>query len=96
MVERWLWSSSCIAISAFGWVWMLLGVVSIMRNRSIGKIFLTLSLIGNILLWVVMNGLLYVGIFPRVFVVVEPFISLRLVPIGVYAEVPWADFILHI
>jgi hypothetical protein len=60
------------------------------------KLFLTLSLIGNILLWVVMDGLLYVGIFARVFVVVESSISLRSVPIGVYAEVPWADFIPHI
>jgi hypothetical protein len=71
-VERWAWRISCIAISAFDWVWMSLGVVSIMRNRSIGKLtFLTLSLIDNILLWVVTNGLLYVGMFARVFVVVE-------------------------
>jgi hypothetical protein len=34
-------------------------------------------------------------IFARIFLVVESFISLRHVPIGVYAAVPWANYIPH-
>ena len=35
-------------------------------------------------------------IFSRVYLVVESFISLRHLPIGVFAAVPWVQVILHI
>jgi hypothetical protein len=42
----------------------------------------------------VLGGLVYV--FARIFLVIEFFISLRHVPIGLYAAVPWSNFIPHI
>lgn len=42
----------------------------------------------------VMIGCLY--IFSRVFIIVESFISLRHVPVGVYEEVGWSKYIPHL
>ena len=37
-----------------------------------------------------------VTVVARIFLVVESFVSLRHVPIGVYASVPWSDWLPHI
>jgi hypothetical protein len=98
-VERWLWrSSACTLLIPVAWAWVSCRVVlRMMRryDRSYGS-----SGIGSRLGW--SSAILYVTLvfvvvaFARLFILFESFISLRSVPIGVYAAVPWANFIPHI
>ncbi|KAL8712480.1 MAG: hypothetical protein Q9220_003328 [cf. Caloplaca sp. 1 TL-2023] len=60
------------------------------NRASIGKIIYIYALYGVTALF----GLLYV--FARVFIIVESFISLRHVPIGVYSDVGWSKYIPHL
>lgn len=44
----------------------------------------------------VLLGLLALGyVFARLYIVLESFLSVRHLPIGVYAAVPWANYIPH-
>lgn len=56
--------------------------------------FITFSFFISLLFLVILGSLLYT--FARIFLVVESFISLRHVPIGVYAAVPWVQNIPHV
>jgi hypothetical protein len=61
---------------------------------------LVIPLLGLIsVLYLLLNILVSIGlpiyVFARVFLVIESFISLRHVPIGVYAAVPWSNYIPH-
>ncbi len=97
LLECWLWRSSCIAVLAAGWVWVIFEVALVVEDR-----FRFLPLFGRLCHFLRFGALtllvvtLTAGVFGRVFIVVESFVSLRSVPIGVYATVPWANYIPHI
>ena len=62
--------------------------------------YLVIPLMGLIyMLYLLQAILLSIGlpayVFARIFLVIESFVSLRHVPIGVYAAVPWANYIPH-
>ena len=60
-----------------------------------GVFFLILAFLGIILaISIIAGALLFV--FARIFIVVESFISLRHVPLGVYVHVGWAKYIPHL
>ena len=61
----------------------------IIRKRTIKSILLTIS-------WIFLTPLLILYALSRIYIVVESFISLRHVPIGVYAAIPWVQDIPHI
>lgn len=100
--EHLLWKFTCIELAGYlfaaAFVWMLLvEVFSFTEIASHGQIIVrsTLSILPLLLaLALVLNFPLYV--VSRVYIVVESFISLRHVPIGVYAAVPWSNYIPHI
>ena len=58
-------------------------------------LFLILALFGIALAIAIVAGALLL-VFARVFIVVESFISLRHVPLGVYIYVRWAKYIPHL
>ena len=81
--ERLLWRMSGISTAvSFLTHWPL---IMISPDITCGLIFMLLR-------W----GLIAFFIFCRIFLVVEAFISLRRVPVGVYASVPWIQAIPHI
>ena len=96
-VEQWFWRGSCISLAASGFILALL--------FSVGSVVMEFCF-QNLQRWaetcigyLLLAGLGILGIcfiVARLFIGVEAFISLRAVPIGVYAAVPWAAYIPHI
>ncbi len=86
VVERLLWKSSCITLMLF----VLLCRYALTPTPSALNIVSCLT--GSALTIVIFTACA----FARVFIVVESFISLRSVPIGVYATIPWANYVPHI
>jgi hypothetical protein len=105
-IERLLWKSSCImtlsgslvAPGYVAWGWYMfetsifegtLGAFQIWRSLDSEDFILeTMAVIA-----ILASPFLLAA---RIFLVVESFISLRDVPTGVYATVPWAQYIPHI
>jgi hypothetical protein len=107
-IERLLWKSSCImtlsgSLVAPGyviWGWLIsqrgsifkgtLAVFRLWRSFDLRAFFIveTMAVIA-----ILASPFLLAA---RIFLVVESFISLRDVPTGVYATVPWAQYIPHI
>ncbi|KAJ9615135.1 hypothetical protein H2200_001209 [Cladophialophora chaetospira] len=97
--EMWLWRSSALllagttpalvgmAIPALGY--MIIAAVS----SSMGKF---LRFWFYVLACLVGPALVAAYFFARCFLVIESFISLRSVPIGVYSAVPWSSYLPHI
>lgn len=100
-VESLLWKFSSFIIIGLAPVLFLLLLLSLAFEEyptdwlfsSVIKWFTILSFI-SLLSLVFLGSLLYT--FARIFLVVESFISLRHVPIGVYAAVPWVQNIPHV
>lgn len=83
--ERWLWRVASMNVAAFGWGYLLLALFSTqLRHES------------QWLILIVFFVFVLLCVASRIFIVVESFISLRTVPIGVYAAIPWAQYIPHI
>ncbi|KAF8865240.1 hypothetical protein BDZ45DRAFT_612349 [Acephala macrosclerotiorum] len=87
-VEAFLWTASCLDLIGMAGVVALLWF-AITRGDD-GWIHSS-GVYGWVLL--VVNVIIY--IFSRVFIVVEAFLSLRRVPVGVYAVIPWSNLIPH-
>ena len=94
--EMWMWRWSgllllctvptIIIISAMG------GIHSIFQKRNWEVCDRLLTIIAALIMMALCAGCL----FSRAFIVVEAFISLRAVPISVYAVLPWSNYIPHI
>ncbi|CZR55444.1 uncharacterized protein PAC_05332 [Phialocephala subalpina] len=87
-VEAVLWKVSCLDLIG------MTGVVSLLWfaiTRDDDGWIDSSGVYGWVLL--VLNVTIYV--FSRVFIVVEAFLSLRRVPVGVYAVIPWSNLIPH-
>lgn len=98
-VEQIMWRVACIIIAggipgscmAFGIIINILMAVGycISRKDSIEKL---IDKVG--VWWLVLLGPLYFG--ARLFVIVESFISIRRLPLGVFVTVHWANYIPHL
>jgi hypothetical protein len=73
------------------------------RERGVDILCFLLSLLALIVLAAlllaagcIIIGALILYIFARIFVIIESFISIRHVPIGVYADPSWARYIPHL
>ena len=99
--EHLLWKIACIDIMGTIPVGALYGLIDrssirliYMRNDDENRrIFTTLS---DYLAWAFYGPLSILYALSRLYIVVESFISLRHVPIGVYAAVPWVQDIPHV
>ena len=99
--EHLLWKIACIDIMAT----VPVGVISILgltpltdlpESRGSAR---KINLMWNsyiVLYWPIFYLLSVLYAFSRIYIVVEAFISLRHVPIGVYAAVPWVQAIPHV
>jgi hypothetical protein len=95
MLEGWIWRFSCIALVSFPLPLVLnrcfvtcSWLIDRGRLAKYGVRFLAITTLST--------NLLMCCAFARILIVVESFISLRSVPIGVYATVPWAKYIPHL
>jgi hypothetical protein len=88
--ERWLWRASSIAVAAFGWFLSIFLFLIIDENIGMDE-----DTAGVVLILVIFVVTLLCAA-ARVFIVVESFLSLRAVPIGVYATLAWTNYIPHI
>jgi hypothetical protein len=87
LLERIIWRISCIIIaSSAPGVFLTAIAVDRMDGRYIIKIFIALTL------WLIAG--LYSG--ARVFIIIESFISIRKLPLGVYVTVDWSKYIPHL
>jgi len=87
-VEEVLWKVSCLdLIGMAGLVALLWFAIAEDDDAWLDSS----NVSGRVLL--VVNATMY--IFSRVFIVVEAFLSLRRVPVGVYAVIPWSNLIPH-
>jgi hypothetical protein len=89
--ESLLWKIACIGITADGallavWARWLRPWVGLTRNRSVYT---------WVILAILWTMFLFYGVC-RIYIVVESFVSLRWVPVGVYATVPWVQSIPHL
>ena len=98
--EHLLWKIACIVIMATVPVGMLCVLVldALTHERSHPSVRETDIMV---LLWVILTGTFFFALsvpyaLSRIYIVVESFISLRHVPIGVYAAVPWVQAIPHV
>lgn len=99
LAERWLWRGSCILLAS------TVLIMSLTRRISRGILgmlprdtFITefLYVCSWTLIGFVLTDILALFMVARLYIVVESFISLRSVPIGVYASIPWANAIPHL
>lgn len=90
LAESILWKTTCLIIITLPFTWILTLIVKSFADvwlRGDRAIYFTLSLFCTALI---------LSTAGRIFLVLESFISLRHVPIGVYAAVPWVQNIPHI
>ena len=73
----------------------LFGNVIKLERILLGALFILIAIAGFVALALTATGIL-LYVFARVFLVVESFISLRHVPIGVYVQFGWSKYIPHI
>ena len=99
--EHLLWKIACIDIMAT----VPIGVLCILRLGSLidpfkpGRSYRKDEFMWNLytlLYWAIFYLLLVPYVLSRIYIVVESFIGLRHVPIGVYAAVPWVQAIPHV
>ena len=93
-VEQVLWKCCCIitlcgCLVVYGWIRFPHGVT--LPDR-VGKLRLPLQW----LLYVLALAVSFVVLAARIAIVIESFISIRKVPSGVYATVPWVEHIPHL
>ncbi|KAH7375665.1 hypothetical protein B0T11DRAFT_270732 [Plectosphaerella cucumerina] len=101
--EMLLWKvSACTMVSPLGLGFALFSVVVIFRLLEKWELdelldipavvddIIATALQGFVALFILLFG------FARVFIVVESFLSLRMVPVGVYEGITWADYIPHL
>lgn len=103
-IERLLWRIACIDIIAGTVTVLALFSISIYIHehnwKSLGNAILTRE--PGIMPWiyrlVIFVGVLNIPLFvlSRLFIIVETFVSLRRVPLGVYATANWAEYIPHL
>ena len=97
--ERWLWRSSALLLAGTTPVLVGLAIPAVAYlfidavSSTMGK-FLRFWFYALASLLVPATIVAY--FFARVFLVVESFVSLRSVPIGVYSAVPWSSYLPHI
>ena len=96
--ERWLWRVASLNVTAFGWFfvicWLLSHSFDSIENGMVCDILPEATFLWPLFIMLCLAILFCAA--SRVFIVVESFISLRTVPIGVYAAIPWAQYIPHI
>lgn len=91
--ERWMWRGSSIVVAAFGWFVAVVVILFSMWDEFQPVWRGGIVVLGIVSIFVC--GLLLCAA-SRIFIVVESFISLRTVPVGVYVAIPWANYIPHI
>jgi hypothetical protein len=83
----------------------ILGVPSVHDFINITTILLALAffllscaffLIYGVIIWAVFLSFVLVYLPSRIFIIIESFISLRRVPVGVYADLSWTKYIPHL
>lgn len=93
--EMWLWRFSALFLAGMTPVFVI-----VVLPMVFGWFLNTDSSWSGRALWAVFAILYFCAlleyVFARIFLVVESFISLRSVPIGVYASMPWSNYIPHI
>lgn len=109
--EMWMWRASCITLAGVVPVMLILalgGLVPVLVYDVLGECFPLLKnpevenwlwmiwAAGAVAISLIAGTYALAYVFARVFLVVEAFISLRAVPIGVYAAIPWSDYFPHI
>jgi hypothetical protein len=84
LLEGLMWKISCLLIaSGFPVALMIWGILHVMRMRSEGVLW-CLALLGVI-----------IYLSARLYIIVESFLSLRHVPVGVYVSLEWVDLFPH-
>ncbi|KAM0794505.1 hypothetical protein BDR22DRAFT_689841 [Usnea florida] len=63
--------------------------IGLFKNKIIGTIV-------DLIIWILLVSMIIFYLLSRIYIVVESFVSLRHVPIGVYAAIPWVQDIVHI
>ena len=94
--EQLLWKIACFDIIAFVPSGLLYVIGAICLAINMDKLGLRLLVRDKIWLWTFVIFLLIPYTLARMYIVVEAFISLHHVPIGVYAAVPWVQPIPHV
>lgn len=94
--ERWLWRVGSADVASFGWFM----VVALSSADTLAGKFPDSNALSLLSFYIVLFIVFFISLSlcaaSRIFIVVESFISLRTVPIGVYAAIPWANCIPHI
>jgi hypothetical protein len=95
-VEQMMWRISGLIIAFYPLVvWAAMSLSDLIEKHNIDWDTLNICGIGGwILLAFFALGILYIG--GRLFIVVEAFISIRKLPLGVYVTVDWAKYIPHL
>lgn len=108
--EKWWWRGSCIAIAGaiplYTMLWMMSGFLGFTGNPNehwtkrikLKPVKFLVDAVMVLLIFVYIwcaNALLAAYVIARPFLIVESLISLREVPVGVYAAVPWSNFLPH-
>ena len=98
-IEMWLWRASALLLAGttpLVFAFAIPGILYLIIN----EISKTLGKLCRFVFWVLMcilgPAVFAAYVFARFFLVVESFISLRSVPIGVYSAVPWSSYVPHI
>ena len=99
LIEKFVWKIACLDIAVPLPVFLIVGIARENRMFGVGEgengLMAELTLLSWVeVLFLVLNA--PVTVVARIFLVVESFVSLRHVPIGVYASVPWSDWLPHI
>jgi hypothetical protein len=106
-IERLLWKSSCImtlsgslvAPGYITWGESIIGQSIFEGTLRVFKLWRSPDSVAHFIMGIIAGIAILASPFllaARIFLVVESFISLRDVPTGVYATVPWAQYIPHI
>lgn len=93
-VEALLWKIACIDLAMTSIPIAFLVDLDILSNTKLGWGWQ--ARMGEFLCILILYILLFAYAFSRFYIVTEAFVSLRYVPIGVYAAVPWTQNIPHI
>lgn len=92
-IESLLWKVACIDIMA---TYLAIRAVETTRNFSKSSIWSVRGYSIAVFFALIMYGFNLLFFLSRIYLLVESFISLRHVPIGVYAALPWVQNIPHI
>ena len=96
VVEMWMWRASCIFLASAPLIIVLFGQWDDHNHRPnwISNHFWLDTYATQVLIGIAVT-IAIISVAARAYLVVESLLSLRAVPIGVYAAVPWSTYIPH-